>query len=146
MRKQKEITLQDGDRALTFVITQMSARQQQLFILEVLSLISPKSGENMNMSDLQSLSSVNIFGLLHNIDIAKSEKLINQLYTCVKQKVDNALVQVSEKTVDGIIEELPTLFSLQKEVISVNFSFLQDVKTSNLASEPKGTASFNMRM
>lgn len=145
MRKTKEITLQENGENLIFIIEQMPATKMQLWLLKALSLLCGTELASMDFSLLQKEFKTKGFALLQGLDIAKAEPLINELYSCVRRKVDNALIQVSEQNIDSIITDVRTLFALQKEILTHNFDFFTESPLNGSAEgAQKEQNTFNM--
>ena len=118
----------------------------QLWIMKALSLLCGTELASMDFSLLQKEFKTKGFALLQGLDIAKAEPLINELYSCVKRKVDNALIQVSEQNIDSIITDVRTLFALQKEILIHNFDFfIESPLNGSAAGAQTEQNTFNMR-
>lgn len=147
MRKQKEIILQENGQNLTFIIEQMPATKMQLWLLKALSLLCGTELASMDFSLLQKEFKTKGFALLQGLDIAKAEPLINELYSCVRRKVDNSLVQMSADNIDSVIADVRTLFTLQKEILTHNFDFFSESPSTitDLAGAKQAQNTYNMR-
>lgn len=114
--------------------------------MKALSLLCGTELASMDFSLLQKEFKTKGFALLQGLDIAKAEPLINELYSCVKRKVDNALIQVSEQNIDSIITDVRTLFALQKEILIHNFDFfIESPLNGSATGAQKEQNTFNMR-
>ena len=66
------------------------------------------------------------------------QPLIDELYTCVEQKVGNAYFALTPDVIDAKIEDVRTLFSLQKEIVKLHLDFFVPGAASNsTARQPR---------
>lgn len=137
MRKKIEVNIEDDGEQLLFIIEQMPATRMQKFILKAMPLLGQLRGlGGLAEGDLRALASV---------DPLVAEALIEELYTCVQRKVGGALVQVNAQNVDGMLSSVGALFTLQQEVVKLNFDFLADGAQSTMPNIATAANSFNMR-
>ena len=131
MRKEKTITLNDRGRELTFKIREMPATRLESWIVRAgLLLASTGVLDTANISDageaIQAAGKVIADGglaALGKVDFDKAQPLLDELLMCCEHIVDGTGHKVTPDTVDGIIEDVKTLFALRKEVITLNFDF-----------------------
>ena len=66
------------------------------------------------------------------------QPLIDELYTCVEQKVGNAYFALTSDVIDAKIEDVRTLFNLQKEIVKLHLDFFVPGAASNsTARQPR---------
>lgn len=151
MRKTKQIQLMDGGTALTFNVTQMSATQQQSWLLRAGLLLSSSAGatgikisRNMELSKgaFVKLFSEQGLGLLSAITPEKVQPLLDDLLHCCARVIGNVTEPCTAATVDGYISDFTTLFKLQSEAFKVNFGdFFTSLKTAKKDEESQEESS-----
>ena len=78
---------------------------------------------------------------LGNINPDKVQELAAELLSCVEFKVDKAYTKMSADNIDLYVQDVATLFQLQKEVIKLHVGFFQSVFRSDTApsvTQPQG--------
>jgi hypothetical protein len=131
MRKEKTITLNDRGRELIFKIREMPATRLESWIVRAgLVLASTGILDSKSITDageaIQAAGKIITEGglaALGNVDYDKVQPLLDELLGCCEHMVDGIGHKVTPDTVDGIIEDVKTLFALRKEVITLNFDF-----------------------
>lgn len=131
MRKEKTITLNDRGRELAFKIREMPATRLESWIVRAgLVLASTGILDSKSITDageaIQAAGKIIAEGglaALGNVDYDKVQPLLDELLGCSEHMVDGIGHKVTPDTVDGIIEDVKTLFALRKEVITLNFDF-----------------------
>lgn len=132
MRKTKEITLQDNGNELTFKIKQMPVLQLESWTIRALFLVSPLiGGLEVNMADPMEMAKETFKGGFLNhlaeVDYKKAAPLLNELLECCSLVTDSSETKCTPGTIDGMISDPMTLLTLRKEVLTLNFAFLQEV-------------------
>lgn len=136
MRKEKIITLMDGENQLTFKIKQMSAIKQERWINKVLILAT---GANVLSSVFSSFNINKISNSFKNMDLSKFmdmfgkldydkiEPLYNELLECCSHVPDsnnpNFATPLNANNADSIISDVKTLYKLRIEALKLHFSF-----------------------
>lgn len=134
MRKEKVIVLNDRGRELTFKIREMPATRLESFIIRAGLLLAGsgllKSGGNPASMDAGAAidaagKAIAEGGLsaLAQLDPAKVQPLLDELLGCCSHMVDGMGHPLTPETVDGVIEDIKTLFALRKEALILNFDF-----------------------
>lgn len=131
MRKEKIVTLNDRGRELSFKIREMPATRLESWIVRAgLLLASTGVLDSKSITDasdaIQAAGKVIAEGglaALGNVDYDKVQPLLDELLGCCEHMVDGIGHKVTPDTVDGIIEDVKTLFALRKEVITLCFDF-----------------------
>ena len=134
MRKEKVVVLNDRGRELTFKIREMPATRLESFIIRAGLLLAGsgllKSGGNPVSMDAGAAldaagKAIAEGGLsaLAQLDPAKVQPLLNELLGCCEHMVDGLGHPLTPETVDGVIEDIKTLFTLRKEALILNFDF-----------------------
>lgn len=137
MRKKIEVNIEDNGEQLLFIIEQMPATRMQKFILKAMPLLGQLKGlGGLAEGDLSALAGINP---------VVAEALIEELYTCVQRKVGGALVQVNAQNIDGMLSTVGGLFTLQQEVVKLNFDFLAGGELSTMPTIATAANTFNMR-
>lgn len=147
MRKEKLVKIQDRGRELTFKIKEMPASQAERWIIR-LGLLLAGTGlveKSVVQNDAGAtsieigklLASSGIISALAKIDYEKAAPLYDELLGCCSYVVSGAMDQpLTPELVDGIVEDVKTLFLLRKEAAMLNFDFFSSVfLSSTLPSE-----------
>lgn len=139
-RKSITVTLEDRGNPLTFVITQMSASKLESWIIRAMLLLVGTGAEVPGGADLQQAAAyIKTKGLaaLGGLDYAKVQPLLDELLTCCQRRLDGGnLQEMTAATVDGVIEDVTTLFKLRMEALKVNIDFFP---AAALATSPPST-------
>lgn len=152
MREEITVTLQDGERNLTFRIRQMSAWKLERWIFRAVIQIARASGESvsdLSIEDAQTAlkklakgrdadsGAQKIVNIIGGLDYEEAEPLLDELLGCCKLIPDpsNPLMtmDMTEQTAEGQIESPLTLIRLRVEAAKLNLSFFGDALKS-----PKG--------
>lgn len=134
MRKSKDITLDDRGVSKTFRITEMSAYQFEWWVVQAGRLLaSCGAAANVDVGEITDSATVQetlarflvTDGLksLGNLDLDKVKPLYDELLKCCAYKSGQSLIQLDPDTVDGVIEDFRTLFTLRKEALMLHIDF-----------------------
>lgn len=137
MRKETRITIDDRGNELAFLIREMPAMRLESWIIRAgLALAaSGAAGDLLNESRVDSASVMqaadrlakmdvgNLLRALGGIEYQKVEPLLGELLACCSLVTGNQLQQLNQRNVDGIVQDIKTLFTLQKEALKINFGF-----------------------
>ena len=147
MRKETVITLNDRGNELTFKIKEMSAMQLQKWMLKA-GILLARSGV-LSKFEQEQINEGNITGTVLNvistrgislfreirIDIDELQALLDELLCCC-YRVDGAVnIQLSPDIIDGMIEDVTTLFKLEAEAIKINFGFFDKGGLSDIRKD-----------
>ena len=145
MRKTTIVKIVDDGHELEFRISQMPATRLEFWLIRVGALIAGTGLLKIEQADSSDQVLDALVGMiltdglkcLGELDFEKIRPLIDELYTCVEHKVENAYSQVTAENIDGKISSVKSLFELQKEVIKFNLGFFTDVgaSTSDMSSQ-----------
>lgn len=143
-RKEKIITLTDRDHELEFRIREMPATRLERWLIRfgcaLASTGFAKSFDIASGLDARQVVADMLLkdGLksLGNLSYDKVEPLINELYTCVEQKVGNAYLKLTPELIDTKIEDIRTLGRLQLEVIKLHLDFFAPDGLLNSTPQP----------
>lgn len=152
MRKTKEISLTDRGQAKTFRITEMSASKFEWWIVSVGRLLAGCGAAGvLDIGDMTDSSAVQetlarflvTDGLksLGNLDLDRVKPLYDELLGCVELKSGDYYAPLSPETVDGMIEDVKTLFILRKEALMLHIGFLLEGGSAASPTAPVTTAS-----
>ncbi len=145
MRKESEIILIDRGRELLFIIKEMPASKLEKWLMQVVLLLSKSENQLNEYADSNIISNLLTkkgLSLLSSIDFNKAEPLLDELFSCVHRKVDNALIAVTPQNIDTFIEDVETLFRLRLEVLKLNLSFF--IQENHLTTQKQKTQAENM--
>jgi len=126
-RRTKVITLQDRGQTLRFEIKEMPATKLQDWMLKALLLIAGAGTEVPDGGDLKKAGAylaVNGLQALKSVDYDRARPLLDEMVRCCTRLVENVREACSLDTVDNYIEDVTTLFQLEKEAFSHNLGFL----------------------
>ena len=142
MRKEVTVTLQDGERNLTFRIRQMSAWKLERWMFRAAIQISKASGDSvagLSVEDAQKAlkkltknqsadsGAQKIVNIIGGLDYGEAEPLLDELLACCKLIPDPSHpmmeMDITEQTAEGQIENPLTLIRLRVEAAKLNFSF-----------------------
>lgn len=135
MRKEKVITIEEGrDKGKKFKVIEMSAYSADCWATRALMVILssgaelPDGVDRDNLQGIQGLSMVLKYGLkgLTSSSYDTVKPLLDELLGCCYFLPDGAstTVQLTPSSVDGIIEDMSTLFKLKMEAFTIHFDFL----------------------
>ena len=150
MRKEEIITINDRGNELTFRIREMPATQLEGWLFRVgTALASTGFAKTEDIADgIDTTKYIANFlvkdGLrfLGNLDYEKVVKpLVDDLYSCVEQKVGEAYLAVTADNIDSKVEDIRSLFSIQKAVITLHLGFFGLGGASASAKSPSPEAS-----
>lgn len=150
MRKEEIITINDRGNELTFRIREMPATQLEGWLFRVgTALASTGFAKTEDIADgIDTTKYIANFlvkdGLrfLGNLDYEKVVKpLVDDLYSCVEQKVGEAYLAVTADNIDSKVEDIRSLFAIQKAVITLHLGFFGIGGASDSAKSPSPEAS-----
>lgn len=150
MRKEEIITINDRGNELTFRIREMPATQLEGWLFRVgTGLASTGFAKTEDIADgIDTTKYIANFlvkdGLrfLGNLDYEKVVKpLVDDLYSCVEQKVGEAYLAVTADNIDSKVEDIRSLFAIQKAVITLHLGFFGLGGASASAKSPSPEAS-----
>lgn len=127
-RKSINITIEEADQKLEFVITQMSAMQLHDFTLKIGMLLL---GTNVAAS-LNSLEVVGQIGaklaqeglsVLRGLSFENTKPLLNELLACCERTGAGILQKCTPEMLDTVTNDPATVFKLEVEAAKLNFSF-----------------------
>lgn len=125
MRKEVEVKVNDRGKELTFKIKEMSASQQESWVIRA-GLLLGKG----DLSDVLATETTQMLKVLSGIDYDKAKPLLDELLGCCYLVHNKTVTQLNPSTVDGVIEDVSTLFKLKIEAFKVNFNFFLAVNPS----------------
>ena len=127
-RKEINITLQDGERSLNFKVKQMSATQLESWIIRAILALGKGGVDVPQGADIRAAGEyLSRHGLaaLGRLDYEQVKPLLDELLTCCWHVTgQNSMTQLIPEVVDGILEDVCTLFKLRLEAIKLNLGFL----------------------
>lgn len=150
MRKEEIITINDRGNELTFRIREMPASQLEGWLFRVgTALASTGFAKTEDIADgIDTTKYIANFlvkdGLrfLGNLNYEKVVKpLVDDLYSCVEQKVGEAYLAVTADNIDSKVEDIKSLFAIQKAVITLHLGFFGLGGASASAKSPSPEAS-----
>lgn len=150
MRKEEIITLNDRGNELTFRIREMPATKLEGWLFRVgTALASTGFAKTEDIADgIDTTKYIANFlvkdGLrfLGNLNYEKVVKpLVDDLYSCVEQKVGEAYLAVTADNIDSKVEDIRSLFAIQKAVITLHLGFFGLGGASASAKSPSPEAS-----
>lgn len=174
MRKQETINITEGDRVITFEITQMPALKLEKWIYRAAILIARATGASVAgdsikearaaMKKIQEAAKEKdkekakekedegirwITSVIGGLDFVEAEPLLDELLGCVKLLPSGAGSRITQdmtpQTIEGNIESPLTLMMLRKEALRVNLSFFGLAKPSDSSRKPSITFRKNTR-
>lgn len=141
MRETRDITIQDGSTSKTFRIKQMDVLTQHDFVVklgialaETEGADAPIIGDDIASIGIAILQKLEQKGLaaFRGLSYNKTKELTEMLRSCITRVVDKYEQQIMPDT----IEQLSTLFELEKAAVNINF-FTQGWSTGeNSESQP----------
>ena len=150
MRKEEIITINDRGNELTFRIREMPATQLEGWLFRVgTALASTGFAKTEDIADsvdttkyIANLLMKDGLRFLGNLDYEKTVKpLVEDLYSCVEQKVGEAYLAVTADNIDSKVEDIRSLFAIQKAVITLHLGFFGLGGASASAKSPSPEAS-----
>lgn len=150
MRKEEIITINDRGNELTFRIREMPATKLEGWLFRVgTALASTGFAKTEDIADgidttkyIANLLVKDGLRFLGNLDYEKVVKpLVEDLYSCVEQKVGEAYLAVTADNIDSKVEDIRSLFAIQKAVITLHLGFFGIGGVSDSAKSPSPEAS-----
>ena len=133
MLKTKNITIDDNGNKLTFNIRQMPAMKAWNWCNRVLLLICG-AGADIPLTDGLSGGVAYVrehgLGVLGKVDYDKAQPLLEELLAQCYRVVDKAEEQVTPQTCEAYIEDLRTLYILEREALAMSLPFFAVGATS----------------
>lgn len=132
-RKEIIFTLQDAERTLKFKARQMPATKLEMFIIK-LAAVALHGGIANSFNGLpegKGISEINwrdvnideVFRSLGNVNVEEVAELGNELLKCCSLITSDGVEQeLMPETIDAVIEEVGSLWTLKKKAFEVNFS------------------------
>ena len=158
-RKEIIFTLQDAERTLKFKARQMPATKLEMFIIK-LAAVALHGGIANSFNGLpegKGISEINwrdvnideVFKSLGNVNVEEVAELGNELLKCCSLITSDGVEQeLMPETIDAVIEEVGSLWTLKKKAFEVNFSsFLKGGKsneTPDLSPSSSGIQTVNV--
>ena len=142
MRKSVTLTIKDRDHEKIFVITEMSAVQLESWLIRAGLLLGRTGLLSADTQGLEAVADVakvlaSDGGMLEKlcaIDYAAAKPLLDEMMTCVKEKIDNYQRDFNPDT----IEDVRTFFRLRAEIVKLHMGFLTPAAPSD--SQPREQA------
>ena len=133
MRKEVTVTLNDRGNELTFRIKEMPATKAERWIIKLAGALSATGVFSADVADgvdaQKAIADFLLSGGLSKLGMVTKDydeviqPLIDELYTCVEQKVGDAYFALTPDVIDAKIEDVRTLFNLQKEIVKLHLDF-----------------------
>ena len=147
MRKEITVTLNDRGNELTFRIREMPATKVERWIIKLAGALSATGVFSADVADgvdaQKAIADFLLKGGLSKLGAVTKDydeviqPLIDELYTCVEQKVGNAYFALTPDVIDAKIEDVRTLFNLQKEIVKLHLDFfVPGAASSSTARQP----------
>jgi hypothetical protein len=134
MRKEKIISLKDGEKTLTFKIKQFPATRLERWINRLVLLLAKGGREAFNLPLSADAASVQqamqkngldgIVKMLGGLSFDAAAPLYDELLSAAALVRDNYEQECSAQVLDSNIEDVKTLYLLRWEILKLNFSFL----------------------
>ena len=144
MREIKDLTINEGDNAYKFRLTQLSAISLQKWafkagVLLASSGVLDADAENTDVTEIINVISKKGFSFLGKIDANEAHNLLMELVEKTAKRVvnNNTLLDVNENELENIFSDIKSLFSLEKEVFKINFSFFNKENLLNSETSQK---------
>ena len=136
-RKTLKLKIMDEGRDLgkTFVITEMAARQGHQWATRALFAVMNGGVEipdNILSAGFAGIAAIGVKAL-GRVSIDVAEPLLNELLACVVIMPDPAKPEVTRTLIDDDLEEVATIFKLQKEVLTLHVNFFTGAKPTTSA-------------
>lgn len=119
------ITDEGRDKGKTFVITEMAARRGHQWATRALFGIMNAGVEipdNIMSAGFAGVAAIGIKAL-GKLSIEVAEPLLDELLDCVVIMPDAKKPEVTRALIDDDLEEIVTIFKLQKEVLALHINF-----------------------
>lgn len=145
MRNYKDITITDNGNEYKYRITKLSAISLQKWGLKALSILAETGLLSANISDLtggmaelgQALTRDN-FAFLGKLDSEKANAVIFELVEKTAMRLNGkAQLKVTEQELDNTLEEISSLFELEKECLLINFPTFAQESASDTPPSPQ---------
>ena len=148
MRKEITVTLNDRGNELTFRIREMPATKVERWIIKLAGALSATGVFSADVADgvdaQKAIADFLLKGGLSKLGAVTKDydeviqPLIDELYTCVEQKGGNAYFALTPDVIDAKIEDVRTLFNLQKEIVKLHLDFfVPGAASSSTARQPR---------
>ena len=128
-RKEITVTIPDRDRDLTFRIREMPATKLERWVLRALLLLVGGAAATPTGVDVEkgiAWLSDNALSALGKLDYEEAAPLLDELLACCSRVDAGIEQQMTPDVVDGVIEDVRTLFRLRKEALALNLGFFGD--------------------
>ncbi len=148
MRKEITVTLNDRGNELTFRIREMPATKVERWIIKLAGALSATGVFSADVADgvdaQKAIADFLLKGGLSKLGAVTKDydeviqPLIDELYTCVEQKVGSAYFALTPDVIDAKIEDVRTLFNLQKEIVKLHLDFfVPGAASSSIPHQPR---------
>ena len=148
MRKEITVTLNDRGNELTFRIREMPATKVERWIIKLAGALSATGVFSADVADgvdaQKAIADFLLKGGLSKLGAVTKDydeviqPLVDELYTCVEQKVGNAYFALTPDVIDAKIEDVRTLFNLQKEIVKLHLDFfVPGAASTSTARQPR---------
>lgn len=136
MRREKNIEINDRGNMRKFRIVEMSAIQQQDWIMRALLLLTSTDAAKMEFGGSEQGKLMDNFvrsivkkgfSMFAGLDYEKVKPLRNELLSCCYRTDGGIEQRCTPENIEGFIDDMKTLFLLEKEALAHNFSFFMDV-------------------
>lgn len=128
MLKTKNITIDDNGNKLTFVVRQMPALQAWHWCNKVILLLCEAGAdiplENGFTGAVEYIREHGL-GVLGKLDYAKAQPLMEELLQQCSRLVDRMETQVTPDSCEAYIEDVRTLYLLEKEAFVISLPFFK---------------------
>lgn len=128
-RKTTNIKIIDGGLEHKIVIRQMPAMQLHDFTLKV-GMLLLETEVAASMTNMEIVGQIgekfakNGLGALRGLSFEKLKPLTNELLACCERVTDSgAIQQLTPDVIDGIFDDVASIFKLELEAVRLNFSF-----------------------
>ena len=145
-RKVLKLKISDAGRDLgkTFVLTEMPARRGHQWATRALFAIMNAGVEipdNIMSAGFAGIAAIGVKAL-GRVSVDVAEPLLAELMECVEIMPDPARPEVTRSVIDDDLEEVLTIFKLQKEVLSLHVDFFTNAaqSTSGLVTATQAPA------
>lgn len=128
MLKNKNVTIDDNGNKLTFVVRQMPALKAWHWCNKVILLLCEAGAdiplENGFTGAVEYIREHGL-GVLGRLDYAKAQPLMEELLQQCSRLVDRMETQVTPESCEAYIEDVRTLYLLEKEAFMISLPFFK---------------------
>lgn len=126
MLKTKNITVDDNGNKLTFVVRQMPAMKAWHWCNKVILLLCAAGADipvDNGFTGALGYIREHGLGVLGRLDYDKAQPLMEELLSQCYRVVDRMETQVTADTCEAYIEDMRTLYTLEKEAFMISLPF-----------------------